>query len=319
MRSNRILGRIFNTTRGATPLQEVRPIIHVRPWASVDRTLVCSAMRSLIVLFFAVIFAFAKHGEGERESDNDKSSSTAPAVTTSPPSSSSQSSLATPTSSSPPSTSMVPFHFLPPSNTTTCQNMTIKWTYTATMDVLMTITITNERGAGIQSVAPSNGTTLVSRTLTDAIPAKAQQILWNTVDVPSGTYVAVAFDTDGSAGISAASSPFFVLNGQDTSCLASNKSATASVSTQSVSSQTSVSHTPTAAGASSPSESGGSNAASLATPPKALSPGALAGTIVGIIVGVILLLIAFSYPHLWRHSLPNPARSRRPGGPYLLF
>lgn len=183
----------------------------------------------------------------------------------------------------------------------------MKWTYTATANLLMTITITNERAAGVQSSTPQNGSTLVSRTLTDSVSSLAQQIPWDPVDVQEGPYVAVAFDTNRTAGIFVTSSQFFVLNGQDTSCLMSNGTSSPSEIASTTGATTS------------PSQSTVPDDSPSETQPKTLSSGALAGTIVGVIVGVVLLLVAFSFPHIWRHSLPSTSRSRRAGGPYLLF
>ncbi|OBZ75175.1 hypothetical protein A0H81_04817 [Grifola frondosa] len=163
----------------------------------------------------------------------------------------------------------------------------------------------HQRPATGSSQSNSQGnSSLVSRMLTTTVLSTASQFMWDSVNVPEGFYVAVAFDTPHTAGLFAQSPPFFVQTGQNVSCLAT----TAIPSSSSSDSP-------------SPTVSPGSEAASSsgASGPKKLSPGALAGTISAVVVGVILLLIAFTYPQWWRHALPRRSRNRRPGGPYYLF
>lgn len=134
---------------------------------------------------------------------------------------------------------------------------------------------------------------------------------WNHVDVPVGAYVAVAFDTQRTTGINAQSLPFFVLNGSNTSCL----------NTITSTSLHQTSTFPPTSSTSSTSAVQTSSVAEMTPMPGGLSSGALAGTVAGVIVGVLLLLLAFTFPSFWRHSLPRRQSSRasRPGGPYLLF
>ncbi|KAL4253952.1 hypothetical protein ABKN59_003067 [Abortiporus biennis] len=208
-----------------------------------------------------------------------------------------------PSSSSTPS----PFQFISPGNLTLCQSAMLTWQYSAPVDIAMTITITNERAVGQGQTSNSS---LVSRMLTDSVSSKAQEYFWEQVDISDGPYVALAFDTNHTANILSTSPTFFVI-GQNQSCITDSPTSPTSSSTTTGSSD---SPSPVSPTATSQTDSGGGSKM------KTLSSGALAGTIVGVAVGVILLLLAFTFPHFLRHSLPRPSRTnRRPGGPYILF
>ncbi|TCD70589.1 hypothetical protein EIP91_002619 [Steccherinum ochraceum] len=207
--------------------------------------------------------------------------------------------------------------FDPIHNTTTCQNTTLTWRFSGTQDVSLTITITNTP-ASPGNLGISNPIALVSRVLGNDISSQAQQIVWNAVDIPAGVYQAVAFNTqqvETSPPIDTRSASFFVLAG-DTSCMQAASSASNSPpSAPATSLPVSTPAVPT------PTDGDGSPASDTAdTQSKALSPAALAGTIVGVVAGVVLLLLAFTFPQLLRRTLPTrPSRGRRPGGPYMLF
>ena len=254
---------------------------------------------ALALFFAAVSCALAKHGAGEGDGDDDDVQSTVTSTTPSPTSSSSSPS-ASPTATS-------PFQFLPPSNTTTCSNIMLQWQPT-NLSVPLTLTITNER-ATADGTPSGAGTTLVSRTLATNVSAAAGQFAWRTVDVPVGSYVAVAFDTARTAGIFVQSPSFFVTSGSDESCLAS-----ASNSSSSSGVPTATSATPSSSSSSSDSSGGGAGAQE-----KTLSPEVLGGVVAGVVVGVLLLILAVTFPHYWKERLVRRRRDRHPGGPYHLF
>ncbi|PIL30551.1 hypothetical protein GSI_07251 [Ganoderma sinense ZZ0214-1] len=254
---------------------------------------------ALALLLAAVSCALAKHGEGETGGDADDVQSTTPAASGSNPTSSSTSTsaAASPTSSS-------PFHFLPPSNATTCSNMMLQW-QSSNISVPLTLTITNER-ATADGTPSGAGTTLVSHTLATNVSAAADQFAWRTVDVPAGSYVAVAFDTARTLGIFVQSPDFFVQDGSDESCLASATNSSSGAPTATLDAASSSS--------SSDSSSGGTGAQE-----KTLSPGVLGGVVAGVVVGVLLLILAVTFPQYWKEILIRRRRNRHPGGPYHLF
>ena len=250
------------------------------------------------ILLRAVPGTFAKHGVGD--DDDDDSSTSATSATTATSSTPSQAS----STSASPSPSATPFQFLPPSNATTCQNVMIKWQ--SNISAPMTLSVTN--GRVMNPPSSSNGDpVLVSRTLSTNVSASADQFMWVSVDVPPGSYVAVAFDTSQTAGIFAQSPPFFVQMGEDSSCLA-----TASTT---LPSSPSGSPTPT----SGPDALSGSADASAGSQPKKLGAGVLAGVVVAVVVGVLLLILAATFPHYWKEALVRRRQKQHPGGPYHLF
>ena len=178
---------------------------------------------------------------------------------------------------------------------------------------------------------------LVARTLATTIPASACAFTWPAVDVPQGTYVAVAVApnpsvsaTSATARFSATSPPFVVSAGSDTSCLVPAPSVTADSrssggpgsdsdsgsGSDSESDSDSGSQSPGGGGSGSPT---GAVQESDVDGPKRLSPAVLGGVVAGVVVGVVILVCVFAFPHCWRRRLERKARSRRPGGPYYLF
>ncbi|CAL1703530.1 unnamed protein product [Somion occarium] len=273
--------------------------------------------------FVSVVPVFAKHGnksasdgdededdENDNDSDEDNNngdneednqdtvrsgsvSSLNPTQTNSAPPSSTSTSLSSPD-----------LQFIPPSNVTVCGSTTFRWNYNGTEDIALTIAVTNERSSQLAS-QQSNETMLISRTLTNTVSSNAKGMAWSRADVPAGAYVVLAFDTEQGSGLHAQSPPFFVVASTDMGCL--TPTSITSPPSPTKSSNASSQDTGTASPAPVQLQSQG----------KALSTGALAGTVIGVVVGVLLLLLAFNFPHFWRHSLPR--RARRPGGPYLLF
>nr|VWO99821.1 NOT4p [Ganoderma boninense] len=249
---------------------------------------------ALTLILAAISCALAKHGDktGEDADDDD--------VRTSSPTSTSTSTAPSPTPSS-------LFQFLPPSNTTTCSNTVLQWQSTD-ISAPLTLTITNERATA--GGTPSGaGTPLVSRTLATNVSAAAGQFAWRTVDVPAGAYVAVAFDTARTAGIFVQSPSFFVQDGSDERCLASDSSSSSSAPTA----------TSAAAASSSSGSSSGGTGAGTGAQEKTLSPGVLGGVVASVVVGVLLLILAVTFPHYWKETLIQRRRNRHPGGPYHLF
>ncbi|KAI1784055.1 hypothetical protein LXA43DRAFT_1125746 [Ganoderma leucocontextum] len=258
----------------------------------------------LALLFAAASCGLAKHGAGDDGDDGpDVPSSTAPAPT---------SSSASPS----PTTTTSLFQFLPPSNATTCQNITLEW-QSANVSVPLTLTITNERATASGSPSGAN-TTLVSHTLATNVSAAAGQFAWRSVDVPQGSYVAVAFDTARTAGIFVQSPLFFVQTGHDSSCLAAAAAAAPSSSLAS-GSGSGASPSPTSSSASESSSSSESSGGGAGAQPKNLSPAVLGGVVAGVVVGVLLLILAATFPHYWKAALVRRRRNRHPGGPYHLF
>ena len=167
----------------------------------------------------------------------------------------------------------------------------------------MTLTITNSPGAASDiTVGPVS---LVSLAIGNDISAEAEEATWHMVDVPPGRYQVVAFNTETSTApiINVRSTPFFVVAG-NTGCT-ENPISTSPIS---------MVPSPTAAPQ-------GNDASAASSTHKGMSPGALAGTIIGVVAGVILLLLAITYPRIWRRSFPiHSSRARRAvGGPYVKF
>ncbi|RDX52725.1 hypothetical protein OH76DRAFT_122119 [Lentinus brumalis] len=249
------------------------------------------------LLHLAVAPALAKHGEGAGLPDDDDDDE---AVT------SSASTPSTSTSSAPsPSPSAPSFQFLQPGNTTTCQNVMLRWKATNFADPI-TITVTNDRATGPTAI---DDNVLISRTLSTNVSASADQYMWVGVDVPQGLYVAVAVDTSHTAGIFSQSPPFFVQAGQDSGCLTISSASPASSRTSS----------PSQSNQPSPTATSSANAEPDTAQSKKLSPAVLGGVVAGVVVGVILLIFVFTFPPYWKEFRLKRARARRPGGPYYLF
>ncbi|KAI0373279.1 hypothetical protein BV20DRAFT_963118 [Pilatotrama ljubarskyi] len=273
-------------------------------------------INSLGLLIF-IAPTLAKHGKGEEDADGDDDAAISP---TTPGLSSTTFESAPASSSIPPSSSTssapVPsitphIQFLPPGNATECQSLALRW-QSADISAPITLMITNDRAVGAAAGGLSDDI-LITRTVATNVSASTSEYSWSPVDVLRGAYVAVAYDTSRALGILAESPPFFVLPGQDTSCLTaavgSLATPAASLFPPSTSSSTIVS-----SDAATPSAT-----PSPDSQPKTLSPGALGGTIAGISVAVILFVLACSFPHYWRSYLARRPRNSRPGGPYYLF
>ncbi|KAI0747593.1 hypothetical protein C8Q80DRAFT_1353588 [Daedaleopsis nitida] len=297
-------------------------------------------------LLLAVSPALAKHGEGESDDDDPPAPATAPstAPSTFSPQAASSSSPSSSASASP-SAGPPPFQFIQPANGTTCAPATLRWHAAAALGTTsMTLTVTNDRAATgpLASPASTSAPALVSRTLTTDVAAAAQAFTWPQVDVPPGTYVAVARDTAGARGVLVQSPPFLVSGGADTGCvLAVNGTGVVSDShSPGGSGSGSGSDTDdddSGSGSDSDSDSGSSSQASGSGPtptgtgaaasdsttavaePKKLSPAVLGGVVAGVAVGVVMLILVFTFPHYWKARLERRARNRRPGGPYYLF
>ncbi|KAF8201639.1 hypothetical protein BJ912DRAFT_510762 [Pholiota molesta] len=138
------------------------------------------------------------------------------------------------------------------------------------------------------------GSPATMRILTTNALSNADNFIWTSVDVMEGWYIAKAFDTSATLGISAGSIPFFVIQGSDTSCLLKVPTTTSNP----LPSQTS----------SSPS---GSSKSSIGT-------GDIVGITLGVTAGAICLLLAlFTIPRLKpRNDISGPTKPRRP---YLLY
>ncbi|KAI8999033.1 hypothetical protein BD414DRAFT_476777 [Trametes punicea] len=271
--------------------------------------------RAFWLLLFAIPIV-AKHGGGEGDEDGDGDAATAAAAS---PASSGASSSTTPSEQSssttsapgPPVPTSSPIQLFQPANTTTCQELTLRWQSDITTAPL-TLMITNDRA--VLGAGQPAGSKLVSRILTTNISATATQYTWSPVDVPQGAYVAVAFDTPRTLGITAESPPFVVLLGQDTTCLTST--VTAALVSSFIASSAS---NPTAgADASEPPVSIASSNAT-GSQIKVLSPGALGGTVAGVTLVVVSLVLALTLSYYRENSLTRRPRNSRPGGPYYLF
>ncbi|KAJ8481980.1 hypothetical protein ONZ45_g15118 [Pleurotus djamor] len=253
-----------------------------------------------VVVLLSTCVARGKHGTdtgkpGVNQVEDAQAPSPSISLASTTPSTVMSSSIASPIPSSP------PFHWVKPTNLTTCQNATFLWDYTSSDELLLTIMVTNERvaqqGPGLPPPPHPESIPLFMRTLSATISPKRRSEIWGTVDVPQGWYVAIAFDTDHFRDLFSRSSPFFVQTGEDTICLPPTDSTT----------PTPPLTTPTS---------------SLPEPPESSKPhmttGRLVGAIGGVVVGVSLIAIAFNVPCIWKRFLPPP-KPRYPGGPSLLY
>ncbi|KAF8969945.1 hypothetical protein BDZ97DRAFT_1754351 [Flammula alnicola] len=204
--------------------------------------------------------------------------------------------VSSPSTSSPPSTI---FLFNDPTNTTVCTTLGLSWTYTGQVVVAMTLTIQAQGQDQVGSTTASSNMPSASsstfRILTTEALSNAASFTWSLVDVKEGWYIAKAFDTADKLGISAGSSPFFVTQGNDTSCLlTTNTSST-------------VNPSPSQTASPGPSDSRGF-----------IGTGDIVGIALGVTAGLICLIVAaFTFPRLRRREPPDPATKRR--RPYLLY
>ncbi|KAL0947464.1 hypothetical protein HGRIS_013570 [Hohenbuehelia grisea] len=278
-----------------------------------------------------VAITSAKHGkhDGMPDADDDDEVDV-PAASTS--SLSSTTAVAAPLSSSPspsssstssaPAASSSPFAWINPPNATTCQNTTFSWHFASSSINIaqMTLAVTNERVAQVPQQNPSSAAPpsmhidapLISRTLANNLSPTDDRYVWPIVDVTEGWYLAIAFrsftpvaghpnEANSPDMFLMRSTPFFVKNGTDVSCLAAAAASSSAV----VSS-------PTPATSTSPSEPDTSTPVSHG----GLSTVQLAGTVVGVVLGLSIIAAAFVFPRLWRRGLP---KKKVPGRPYLLY
>ena len=189
-----------------------------------------------------------------------------------------------------------PLQFNPPSNMTTCTLGVITWEFFSTESIPVTIVITNERATtssdnnSVMFLPRATMSTLVTRVLATSIQASTCIINWAKVDVPAGTYSAIAFDTERTLKLIAQSTNFVVSDGNDTSCVTGSDGIIPGLDGN---------------------DTGGQHRG------RNLGTGALVGTIVGVVVGIGGLIAAFTLPGMIRRTLAK--RERRPGAPYHLF
>ncbi|KAI0350209.1 hypothetical protein OH77DRAFT_1091447 [Trametes cingulata] len=271
---------------------------------------------SLVYALGALICAsptLSKHGKGGDDGDGDDDAAVSP--TTTAPSTTATSGLASssiplPSSSSTPVPPIPSIQFLPPANVTECQSLNLRWQSTS-VSAPITLMITNDRAVGPATGGLSDDV-LISRTVATNVSASTSQYSWSPVDVLRGAYVAVAYDTSRTLGILAQSPPFFVLPGQDTSCL--------TAATGGATPTDPLLPSPTSSPTSTGSDAAESSAVSSSdSRQKMLSPGALGGTIAGVSVAVVLFVLACSFPQCWKSHIARRPRNSRPGGPYYLF
>ena len=263
-----------------------------------------SDLTSAGTLLFLVGSVYAKHGESSSSSSgsDDDDDDAVPTTSIAPTSSTATTSAsATATSSA--------FQFMQPSNATTCASAQLRWTLSSSDPALsnatLSLAVSNDRALFPKSGSGPSATTSappasVSRDVTpaDGVAAAAGAFTWAAVDVPAGTYVALAFSSsdNGSTDILGASPPFFVSAGNE-GCLAASSSV----------------GTSTGAGA---TQTGGADpnpkADNSAAPQKKLDPGVLGGVVAGVVIVVVLLILVFTFPHYWKERLVQRARSRRP-------
>lgn len=127
-----------------------------------------------------------------------------------------------PSGGSPPSSSgssSVVFVLNNPANTTVCDSLLLSWSYVGQSPISLTLAVQAQNspfGDGTTTSLPSLSQ---PRILSTNISSSAANFHWNPVDVKEGWYNAQAYDTANTTGISASSSPFFVAQGSDTTCL----------------------------------------------------------------------------------------------------
>ncbi|KAL0580434.1 hypothetical protein V5O48_001587 [Marasmius crinis-equi] len=248
----------------------------------------------LLLLLSNILLALCKNGDGGGDDDDNKgpgngqqtTQNTAPPLTTAetvavPPTTSPTGSpttgTPTPSSNTTSNSSAGPqdpgLSFSRPDNASTCASTTLFWTPTGGLaKELITLAVTNQ---GVEGATPY---TPLSRTVASNVSADAQFFTWLNVDVPPGWYKAQAQYPN--ATVVSQSSAFFVSMGTNMSCFTSGTNASHHYPT----------HKPAHHG---------------------ISRAELIGIVVGSVAGVAILLMAFAFPHLWRHSLVSSKAQRR--------
>ncbi|KII89249.1 hypothetical protein PLICRDRAFT_175462 [Plicaturopsis crispa FD-325 SS-3] len=241
------------------------------------------------------------HGDNDEETSASLTSSSSPSATSTgsstntsrpPPTTTvTSTSSTTPSSASPPlpptpTPSSPTIQLTTPSNVTTCQDMTLSWSYVGSGGVPLTISV--------DGVPPQNNT--VSHTLTTTTPSTDQRFSWTPVDVPEGQYTISATDTPHTFGIAAKSQPFFVVAGSNVSCLTGSSSSSTA-----------------------PSPTASSTATRTSPASRPISKGDEIGVIVGVIAGILLLVSAFVVPRIRKWLARRRAVRSRQEGPYYLF
>ncbi|KAI0781367.1 hypothetical protein BD413DRAFT_504832 [Trametes elegans] len=278
---------------------------------------------ALATLLLGSLSSLAKHGKDGEDDDDDENdevtSSTSATFTSSIPlSTTSTTSVGTYITTSPPPI----LQFFPPENTTACQTLTLRWESPSTLNVPLTLLVTNDHAAltSTPASAAQPTPTLLVHTLATDVPASAAALAWRPVDVPPGTYVAVAFETARMLGISARSAPFVVRAGQDVSCLAT--AARPPIVGPSTAFPTSASDVPgNTATATVSQTSGQTDSPGTKGPSLAVVGGTVAG--VSVAAAAMLLVLAFTLPlrrfRIGGSGPPRRHRNSRPGAPYYLF
>ncbi|KJA18546.1 hypothetical protein HYPSUDRAFT_947689 [Hypholoma sublateritium FD-334 SS-4] len=194
------------------------------------------------------------------------------------------------------STSLRVFIFDDPANATLCSPFILSWSYSGQGAVAMTLIAQPRDGSKLNSTVSPSSTSPETRILTTSVLSTADSFTWSSVDAKEGWYVAKAFDTAATLGISAGSAPFYLKQGNDTGCLVTQPSSTIPMSSQIP--------PPTL---SNPSGSKTS-----------IGAGDIVGITLGITAGLICLLFAaFTFPRLKQH---NPfIAATKTGQPRLLY
>ncbi|KAF5330798.1 hypothetical protein D9619_005828 [Psilocybe cf. subviscida] len=201
------------------------------------------------------------------------------------------------------SSSSVVFVINNPANTTVCDSLLLSWSYVGQSPISLTLAVQEQNSpfanntASALSSAPSSA--LPPRILSTNISSSAADYQWSPVDVKEGWYNARAYDTANTTGISASSSPFFVAQGLDTSCLL------ALGPTQS--------STPTASGSPGPNDA------------TSIPVGDIVGIALGVTAGILGLITAFVLPRMRKRDsdskplLDSPKTITKKQRPRLLY
>lgn len=194
------------------------------------------------------------------------------------------------------STSLRVFIFEDPANATLCSPFILSWAYSGQAAVAMTLIAQPRDGSKSNSTIIPSSTSPETRILTTSVLSTADSFTWSSVDVKEGWYIAKAFDTAATLGISAGSAPFYLKQGNDTGCLVTQPSSTISIASQIPP------PTPSSPLGSKPS----------------IGAGDIVGITLGVTAGLIcLLLAAFTFPRLKQH---NPfIAATKAGRPRLLY
>jgi hypothetical protein len=206
-------------------------------------------------------------------SPSSSASTSAPASQSSTPTLSSASSSQSAASTGPPtSPSSSPVGFLPATNATTCEDAVFRWTSSTSSTLSLSLSISSSSSHATVGLASN-------------ISSTSGQYSWQPVNVPAGQYIASLSNSQTMQAYST-SSPFFVLAGNDTSCITSTPSQT----------------------------TGALSTASVGQ----LSKGALAGTITGVVVVLLTVISCFTFPSFWARFAPRRRResSNPPPPPY---